>query len=146
MGRSILAVLAGYATMVVLVIAGLSLGYIGMGADRAFQTGNYQVTLTWLVLWFVVSLVAALGGGFVARAIAKGGPGVQWLAIVVFVLGIVSAYFEMNKDRGPNLRPAELTVSNFDAAERARQPSWVLWVTPLIGAAGVLLGGRRRAG
>lgn len=144
MGRSIGAVVVGYVVMVLIVMLGLSGGYLTLGADRAFQSGTYHVTAGWLVLWFVVSLVAALGGGFVAGRIAKGGPGVKWLAIVVLVLGAVSAYFEINKERGPNLRPAELTVSNFDAANSARQPNWVVWVTPLIGAVGVILGGRRR--
>jgi|CXWL01.1.fsa_nt_gi hypothetical protein len=146
MGRSILSVLAGYAVMFVIIMLGLSAGYLTLGADRAFQPSTYDVTATWLVLWFVVSLVAALGGGAVARLVAKGGPGVRWLAIVVLVLGVICAYLDRNKERVPNLRPAELTVSNSDAAERARQPAWVLWVTPLVGAAGVLLGGRRRAG
>ncbi len=87
MGRSILAVIAGYLTMAVLVMVTLSVAFIAIGADRAYKPDSFEVSNLWLVIWGISGLVSAKIGGFVCRRIAgRVGP-VFGLVGLVVVLG-----------------------------------------------------------
>jgi hypothetical protein len=98
----------------VLVFGLFSLAFLLLGPDGAFQAGSYEVSTTWLGVWAVVTVVA---------------------------LGVASAAMEGAKPE-PGPRPA--AVDNTAAMMNAKQPAWVAWVTPVLGAAGVLLGARRK--
>ncbi len=62
--RAIGSVVVGYLTMAVIVFGGLTVAYISLGADRAFEPGGYDISKVWLSVMFVVGVVAALAGGF----------------------------------------------------------------------------------
>lgn len=139
MGRAIAAVIAGYVTMFVVIFATFTGAYLAMGADRAFKPGTYEVSTLWIGAAFALGLIAALLGGVVCRAIAKVPKQVVILAGVVMLLGALTAYFETKKqDPGPRT----VAVSNMEAMTKAVQPRWITLANPILGAVGVMLGGR----
>ena len=97
--------------------------------------------MLWLVVWFFVSLGAALAGGKVAALVGKAPVAVISLAIVVFLLGILSALPALKPTAGEP-KPRTEGPTNLEAMMSARQPTWVLFLTPMIGVVGVLTGGR----
>jgi hypothetical protein len=127
--------------MAVLVFGLFSLAFLLLGPDGAFQAGSYEVSTTWLGVWAVVTVVAAFVGGWACRAVARSQRAGAWLAGLVVALGVASAAMEGAKPE-PGPRPA--AVDNTAAMMNAKQPAWVAWVTPVLGAAGVLLGARRK--
>lgn len=141
MGRAILAVVAGYATMFVVVFAGLTGAYLGIGADRAFEPGSYEVSKVWLGVWLAVSVIAAVLGGVVCGKIARTMTPVWVLVGLVVVLGALQAG---GVALSPKPTPAELAragdVPNMEAMMKARSPLWVAVMNPLIGGAGVVAG------
>lgn len=144
MGRAILAVVVGYLTMFVLVFVTFSAAYLGMGPDRAFQPGTYEISGLWAAVSIVLGFLAALAGGFVCTAIGRRRMPPRALTALVLGLGLamgipaaIAAQSAETKDR-----PAE--VSNLDAMKDARQPGWIALLNPLIGAAGVMAGARLR--
>jgi hypothetical protein len=141
MGRVILSVIVGYIAMTIVVFGGLTAAYLAMGSDRAFRPGVYDVTATWLVVMFAVSLVAAIAGGFVCALIAQRARASRGLAILVLVLGGLSAIPAfIAEDPGP--RTGDL--DNLSAMQEAKQPIWTAIVLPIVGAVGVVVGGRLR--
>jgi cytochrome bd-type quinol oxidase subunit 2 len=143
--KTIGGVVVGYLAMFILVFATFSAAYLAMGTDGAFQPGSYEVTTLWLVVSFVLSLVAAIAGGFVCNLIAPNSKAPIALAVVVLVLGILLAIPTlMGADPRPVTRDA--SVGNLEAMANARQPSWVAFLTPVIGAIGVMIGARRKPG
>jgi hypothetical protein len=139
--RTVLAVIGGYLVMAVVVFVTFTCLYLLLGADGAFQPGTFDPSAIWLLATFGVSLAAAMIGGFTALRIGGGGA-VKGLLGLVIVLGLLSAIPAMTgTDDRPNVRTGD--VANLDAMMQARQPAWVALSLPLIGAIGVMLGGRR---
>lgn len=138
--RGILGVIAGYVVMFVVVFGSFTAAYLAMGAEKAFRPGTYDVSMLWIAISIVLGLVAAIAGGLVCAAIAKGGKAPMALAILVVVLGVLMAIPTLNApDAGA---PVERTgdVGNMAAMQSARTPSWVAFLNPVIGAVGVMLG------
>jgi len=136
MGRLVLSVIAGYVAMFVGVVVSFSVLYIAMGADRAFRPGSYDASPLWLVLSFVLSFLAALLGGVVAITVGKRAKAAKALAVFVLGLGILMAIPAVTSKVDPGPRTGH--VPNFEAMQKAKQPSWVSFLNPFIGAAGVL--------
>jgi hypothetical protein len=143
MGRTIAGVLVGYLVMALVVFAVFSLAYMAMGADRAFQPGTYAPSAVWVVLSLVLSFLAAWVGGRVCAGIARNPKAVVALAVLVLVLGVVFAMPVMRRTGDP--APRSGTVGNMQAMQQAHMPLWVALLTPLVGAAGVVVGGGRRS-
>lgn len=140
MGRAILAVIVGYIVMAAMVFGLFTGAYLLLGADGAFKPNSWEVSTTWLAASFVLGLIAAVMGGLVCSAIARRTGPVLGLIIVVLVLGAVSALMQLSKEAPQGDRPS--TLSNFEAMTHARMPMSSAILNPLIGAAGVFLGGR----
>ncbi len=140
MGRSILAVIAGYLTMAVLVMVTLSVAFIAVGADRAYKPDSFEVSNIWLVIWGISGLISAKIGGFVCRRIAgRIGP-VFGLVGLVVVLGVAQVWFTMRSEpREIEARTGDVALS--DAMTKAIPPAWVPYGNIVLGVAGVLLGG-----
>ena len=136
--RSILAVIAGYFVMFVIIFVTFSMAYLSMGADRAFREGSYEVSWFWIVISILLGTFAALAGGMVCRLIALSMTPVYVLAGLVLVLGILTAIPAFTADP-PEARTAE--VGNLDAMAEARTPPMVALLNPLIGAVGAIVGG-----
>jgi dipeptide/tripeptide permease len=142
MGRNILAVIVGYVTMFAIVFLALTIAFLAMGTDLAFQQGSFQVSPMWLVVMYIISLLAALAGGWVTATIAPRRNAVLALVVLVVILGILSAVPALSAAETPDVRSGDL--SNMEAMMNARQPPWVALSIPIIGAVGAWLGGQRR--
>jgi hypothetical protein len=140
MARSVFGVILGYLAMVVIVFIALTGSFLALGVDRVFLPGSYNVTLLWLLIMTVFSLIAAIVGGWVCAAIAKKEGAVTGLIIMVVVLGILSA-IPAQLDHGP--KPARNgDVPNLQAMTNGMEPAWYSFLLPIIGAAGVWIGSR----
>jgi ABC-type transport system involved in multi-copper enzyme maturation permease subunit len=140
--RSILGAIAGYIVMVLVIFLTFSAAYLVMGADVAFGPAGYDVSLTWIVVSFVFGFIAAVVGGYLSAVIGRSGTAVKILAGLVLVLGIVSAIMVSISPRSTDTRTA--ATPNLEAMSKARTPLWVALLNPLIGLAGVLVGGGMR--
>jgi len=118
--RTLLAPLAGYAAMVVLVMSSLAvLAWTAFGGFPSPAGQPYQGPVWFLVAELAVSLAAAAVGGWVAAFVGTGAPlrhGMH-LGLLVLVLGLVSA-----------------------AVEAGMKPLWSSLALPAVGVAGVMAG------
>jgi hypothetical protein len=145
--RSVLAVIVAYILMFILQVAAFMTIYTLMGADWSFKPASYQASTRWTATQFAVILVTCIIAGLICAVIAKGGRAPLALAAVVLVLGFGLALLSTT------LRPADThevrtgNVPNMEAMSKARHPVWVVFLGPVIGAVGVVIGGklRRRA-
>lgn len=135
-------VVLGYVVMAALVFGLFTVAYLAMGTGRAFQPGTYDVSALWAITSLILSFVAAFVGGIVCAAVGKVPKAPQVLAAVVLILGVVFAVPALRAPYETKERAAD--VGNLQAMQQAQQPKWVTVVTPLVGVAGVLAGGRRR--
>lgn len=152
--RTILAVVVGYTSMFALVVMSLGLAWWVLGAKGAFAGEGPYLSIAWLAFSIGGGFVAAVVGGFMARRL--GGPGaVKGLLVLLLVLGLFSAltaekaYERRQAAAQTAVESAEIAgkpvteLSFVEAGQVAKNPPWYNWVIPLIGAAGVLIGGKR---
>jgi hypothetical protein len=142
--RAALGVILGYIVMAVTVFVTFTIAYLAMGADRAFQPGSHKVSALWLAAAIPLSIIAAIVGGYLCGIIAKRKGAVLALAGITLILGFAMAIPAMLDDRPDEPRTAE--VGNMDAMRKAKQPLWIALLNPVIGAAGVLVGGSLATG
>ncbi len=90
----------------------------------------------------ILSIIAAVLGGYVCVIIAKNHKAGMILGIVVLVLGLAMAIPVLMAPDGEMERTAE--VSSMEAMSLAKQPTWISLLNPLIGAIGVFYGSRLR--
>jgi len=140
--RKIIGVVAGYIAMAVLIFILFTTLYLILGADSAFQPGNYQASTTWLVLSTILGLIAAVIGGLICVIIAKDHKAAIWLAGLVIVLGIILAIPSLNVPDEEMNKVREGNVDNMEAMQNAKQPPIALILNPIIGAIGVIAGSR----
>ncbi len=140
MRRTIIAVVAGYVIMVLLIFVLFAVVWFVVGADGLFAPGRYEASTIWMVQSVIVAFVAALGAGFLTGR-AGGRASVRALAYVIVGVGLFMAWPVINgwPDWRPLERPAE--VSMMDATRNARQPAMVAASLPFVGALGAWLGG-----
>ncbi len=144
MFRSIAAVVVGYLVMFLLVFTLFTAAYLAMGTEAAFTPGTYEVSTLWVVISFVLGLVAALVGGYVCAAIARRGKAPLALAALVLGLGLLFAIPVLTAPKAS--APRAGGVPNLEAMQNARTPGWVALLNPFVGAVGVLLGARLKRG
>ncbi|MDO9170926.1 MAG: hypothetical protein Q7W29_03750 [bacterium] len=138
--RAAAGLVLGYLVLAGTAVILMSLAWMATGPGFAFRGESPETSTGWSLLSIGLGLVCA---GFGGRVSARFSPhAVPLLAGVVLVVGLLSAF-------GPApARPAlEKPVSElgvFEAASYAVQPAWYRYAIPLVGAAGVLLGGAWR--
>ncbi|MBT8377975.1 MAG: hypothetical protein KJN64_01955 [Ignavibacteria bacterium] len=142
MARKIIGVVVGYITIFVIVFVSFTILYMILGHDGTFEAGSYQVTTTWIIISFILGLVAAILGGFVCVLIAKDRKTAYWLAGLVLVLGIALAIPALGETNEELNKVREETAGNMEAMENAKQPPISLIFNPIIGAVGVIAGSR----
>jgi cytochrome bd-type quinol oxidase subunit 2 len=141
--KSFLAVITSYVVMFIFLFAAFTGCYLALGTEGAFRTDSYEVSTVWIVLTVVVCLLAGVIGGFLCAAISKSWKTCQVFAFIVFFLGLLACIPAIRRSPdAPNVRAGE--VSNLDAMKLAVQPMWLHLLTPVVSAAGVLLGARRK--
>lgn len=139
MGRAIAGVIVGYIVMFVVMFAVFTGAYLGLGADKAFNPGTYDVSTLWIAIMVAVNLVAALAGGLVCAAVAgRCKPGYV-LAGLVLVLGLALSYPVLagtQADPGPRTAG----VPNMEAMMKAKTQVWLAVLCPVVGAVGTVIG------
>ena len=142
--KSILAVIASYAVMFAFMFAAFTGCYFALGTGGTFQTDSYNVTTVWAALTVVVCLLAGIIGGFLCATISKSKRTCQIFALIVFLVSLLICTLPAIKRSpdAPNVRAGE--VATMDAMELAVLPMWLNLLTPVISAAGVLLGARMK--
>ncbi|MFQ5607592.1 MAG: hypothetical protein ACE5GA_06565 [Candidatus Zixiibacteriota bacterium] len=142
MGKKILAVVVGYVVMFAFVFIAFTIAYLAMGTDGAYKPGVYDVTTLWITVTIILGIIAAILGGLVCVVIAKDQQAVKILAGVMLVLGLTMAIPAAmgSEEETPNVRSGDVAV--MDSMQLGRQPLWVAFLNPFIGAAGALIGGR----
>jgi magnesium-transporting ATPase (P-type) len=139
--RSVLAVIGGYLLMFILQYAAFTTIYTVMGADWSFKPGSFHASTRWTAMQFAVVFVTAAIAGLVCAIIAKGGKAPLVLAVVVLLLGLALAAAHV-AFQPPDTN--EMRTANTANIFRARHPAWVLFIGPVIGAVGVVIGGKLR--
>ena len=141
MGRLILGVLAGYIVMAAFVFVTFSLLYLVLGTEGSFQPESYDVSLTWVIGSIVLGFMGAVLGGYVAVKVGRNLKTGVVFAVIVFLLGIGTAIMGMSDTfAASGVRQGE--VAMMDAMQTAKQPTWFMFLNPLLGVIGVLLGAR----
>lgn len=141
MVRSILAVVAGYVVMAVLVMLSFTPAFFA--PKLVFETDGTGATAAFMVFSLATGGVAATAGGFAAALLAGKRAWLSVLAfvVIVLVLGLGSAVYGLF--RVPPTFSAE-EVARMTPMEKAaigREPGWYAFSLPFIGSAGVLAGG-----
>lgn len=139
MGRSIIAVVAGYVVLALCIFISFSLLYLILGADGSFQPGSYKVSTTWVAISLVLGLIAAIVAGFVCGRVAKSSRVPLVLAGIVLVLGILFAIPVVTSTSNP---ARDGNVGNLEAMQKAQQPGWFALLNPVLGALGIAIGAR----
>jgi len=133
-------VVAGYLVMAALVFFSFTVLYRLLGAEGTFKSGSYEVKGAWIAATLVVNLAAAVLGGVVSVSVGRVLKSATILSSAVLVVGLVTVVRTMNRTEPWPLRLS--AVSDLQAAQNAREPTWISFCNPLLGAAGVLLGAR----
>ena len=139
--RSILSVIAGYVAMFIVVFASFTAAMFIISVDSTYKPGSWDVSNLWLIISFVLGLVAAIVGGWVCAKIAKSGTPPKVLAALALVLGglmSAMAIYAPAPVEAPPARTAD--VSPFDAMQYSKAPTISHVLNPIIGAVGVLIG------
>ena len=142
--KSILAIIASYVVMFVVFLAVFSGLYFVLGVERVFQPDSYEVSTLWIVLTLVIGFLVAMFSGWLCAAISKSWRTCRIFALIVFVLAALQCFSALKRNPdAPNVRAGE--VGMFDAMSLAVTPLWLHFVNPVLTAAGVLFGARRKA-
>ena len=142
MARSIIAVIAGYVAMFVLVFVTFTCVFLLMGTEWSFKPNSFEASNRWIAMSLVANLVIGIIGGFICALIAKGGKAPMALAIVVFALGMLLAIPSVMAHKAGVGEVRTGNVSQIEAMTKANEPLWVPFTFPIIGAIGVLIGGK----
>ena len=146
--RAIAGVIVGYIVMVIGVFVTLSLAWWVLKADGAFlEAPSWEPSMTWTVTSLVLGLVVAIIGGFVCVLIAVNGSKAPIaLAILIVVMGAVSAGMQLVKSDGEEPPPRTAEITMFQAMQYTQAPMLSLIGNPIVGAVGALIGARLRGG
>lgn len=142
MARSIIGVIVGYIVMFILQVAAFMTIYTIVGPDWSFKPASYQASTRWTVMQFTVVLITAIIAGLVCALIARGGKAPMVLAGIILVLGLALGALAITmKPANPNeVRTGD--VPNMEAMSKAQHPMWVIFLGPVIGAVGAVIGGK----
>ena len=136
--KNVLAAVLGYVVMFVVSFPLFSLMWMVLGAEGSFRPSSWKVSGAWISSSIVLGMIVSTAGGFSCSKLAASRQGVAILVGLVIVLAIVAAL--PDAATGPAMRPDD--ISMFDAMTSAEQPSWILWLNPVIGVLGVVLGAK----
>lgn len=137
--RSIVAVVATYIVMSVLIVGAFMGLWFGLGPDRLLLPNSWKGNLLLCIAAPAITVLAGLFGGWMCAKIARGRKPVIVLAGLVFVLGMIVAYSTLQKPFPADPREPGLTMQQL--MEKGREPTWLALLNPIIGAAAVLAGG-----
>jgi hypothetical protein len=138
MGRSALAVIAGFLAMSGFAFLAFSAAFVLMGQDGVFHHGTYETSGRWEVVSAALGLVTALVGGVVCGSIGLRSAPIWALVGLAVVFGVTYAALSLAWE-GTSLRSSD--VGLLEAQLVARSSTWLLLANPVIDAVGITLGG-----
>ena len=141
--RPVLLAVGGYVTIAVAAFATLSAAYSVLGPEFAFYGDSSRVTFQWTMVSLVAGLVSALAGGWATGRVGKNSQAFLILVLIVLVVGIGFAAYAMTSSAEMVQDADPFEWSFWEACQREVQPTWFYFVLPLVGALGVLWGGRK---
>lgn len=141
MGRNILGGIVGYVVLFIIMFITCTIAYLAMGTDTAFNAGTYDVSMTWIIISSVLSLIAGIGGGYAAARIGGSGGAVKILAGIILVMGLISIVIGAVSTPPAETRMAE--TPSMEAMAKAQTPTWAVVVSILLGMTGAFIGGSR---
>jgi chromate transport protein ChrA len=128
--------------MIILQIAAFMTLFAIMGTGWSFKPHSYQASTRWTLAQFLIIALTAAVAGVVCVVIAKGGRAPLALAVVVLVLGLAAAVAKSTL-RPPDKNELRLgSLTQMEAMNKAWHPTWVLFLGPFVGAAGVVVGSK----
>jgi MFS family permease len=142
MARSIIGVIVGYVVMFILHVAAFMTIYTVMGPDWSFKPASYQASTRWIVTGFIVLLITGIIAGLVCALIAKGGKAPMVLAGVILVLGLALTALANSMNPADPHEVRTGNVPNMEAMSKAQNPTWVIFLGPVISAVGAVIGGK----
>ncbi|MBU6414421.1 MAG: hypothetical protein KGS45_13235 [Planctomycetes bacterium] len=137
--RTIVAVVVSYIVMSIIIFAVFAALMFGMGPDKLLEPGSWKGTTFLNIVAPSITVISGLFGGWLSVKIGASRKPVVPLAVVVLLLGAVTAYFTMQKPAPTGERPAGMAMEEF--MEKGREPTWLLIFNPIGGAAAVMIGG-----
>lgn len=137
--RTVLAIVASYVVMVVIILALFAGMLFGLGINFLLEPGTFNGGRFLTIAAPSITLGAGLFGGWLCRRVAQRASAVAMLAAVVFVLGAITAYSTLQKPFPTGPRDPNLSLEEF--MKVGREPTWLLLLNPPLGAAAVLSGG-----
>jgi MFS family permease len=140
MVRSIVGVIVGYIVMFILQVAILSVIYSMAGLD-ALKLESFDPSIQWIVMLVAVIFAICIIAGLVCALIARGGKAPLALAVVVLVLGMAASAVAISKETQRISTVPAPGVHNITVTWQAQSP-WLIFLTPVIEAIGVVIGGK----
>jgi small neutral amino acid transporter SnatA (MarC family) len=140
--KNIGSAILGYIVIFATIFITFTIAYLILGTEGAFQERTYDVSFAWIVVSIILSIFAAVLGGFVCKLVAKNDTAVKILAGIVLVLGLSMAVVQMTADTSDRPVVRDETVESMDAMNNAISPTWMNFLNPLLGVLGVMYGGR----
>jgi hypothetical protein len=128
--------------MFILQVATFMTVYPMVGAEWAFEPASFQASTRWTIMTFVVIFVTSAIAGLICALIARGGKAPLVLAAVVLIVGIGLAATVLVARSGEQIEVRRGDVPSMEAMSKARQHSWVIFTGPIVGALGILVGGK----
>lgn len=139
--RKILGAVVGYVVYffcLYLLFTGIS---VALGPDRLFLPGNYDPSIMWIISAFLLGLVSAAIGGYVAALIGKSAA-VKIMAGIVVLIGVIVFVQLLRENRAVETRTVDLPT--MEAMFKAREPLWFAAVNPFLVVIAVFAGGALR--
>jgi hypothetical protein len=146
MVRSVLGVIVGYIAMAVFVLATFAIGLLVL-SEKIFVEGRYEASMLWCLIAVVLTMLGAVIGGWVCAKVARKRGAVTFLAGLLVVFGLISAFRNLAKPENAEARATLDRAATFEQkmaqVEKLREPNWFAFVVPVLGGVGVMLGGRK---
>lgn len=140
--RYVLAIVGGYAALAGIVLAGFSVALFA--PHLAFQSDSLNVTNNWIIYTLILSLAAAVVGGYVCKVIGRCDKIVTLFAVIAMAVGIGGAVANQKKPEPTLAREQIVAMTMMEKSEHLRQPNWYAWTLPFVALGGIVAGGRLR--
>ncbi len=140
--RAILAVVISYVVMFVLMSVVFMGVFLLMGVEWSFKPNSFEASNGWITMALTANLIVGIVGGLICALIARGGKAPLALAIVVFALGLLLAIPAIVAHQASAGLVRSGNVTQVEAMQKANEPIWVPLTFPVLGAIGVLFGGK----
>ncbi|MDH3493692.1 MAG: hypothetical protein OEM82_09095 [Acidobacteriota bacterium] len=138
--RTILGVVAGYIAMSVVLFVLFSVLYTVLGTSGSFMPDSLYVSTTWLIAGFIIFFAGAAVAGIVSKLIGKTSKSAMVMGIVILVVGGLMAFSQIAQMPESMVREAA-EVPMMEAMAIAQNPVWALFLNPIIGLLGAIVGG-----